>query len=109
LKAERKLRNLSLEEIARVTKIKEDLLKAIEEGRYEFLPPAIYVKGFLTIYARYLGFDPHDVVQPSQKYIEERKEVLLAYRGKVEKKENKEELKKAFPPLHTFKRERIGK
>jgi len=69
LKTERELRNLSLEEIAKFTKIKEDFLKAIEEDRYELLPPTIYVKGFLTIYARYLGLDPHDVVQPFQKYI----------------------------------------
>lgn len=71
LKAERELRNLSLEEIAKFTKIKEDFLKAIEEDRYELLPPAVYVKGFLTIYARYLGLDPHDVVQRFQKYIED--------------------------------------
>jgi cytoskeleton protein RodZ len=62
LKAERELRNLSLEEIAKSTKIKEDFLKAIEEDRYEFLPPAIYVKGFLIIYARHLGLNPYDVV-----------------------------------------------
>jgi cytoskeletal protein RodZ len=33
LKAERELRNLSLEEVAKFTKIKEDFLKAIEEDR----------------------------------------------------------------------------
>jgi transcriptional regulator with XRE-family HTH domain len=71
LKAERELRNLSLEEIAKFTKIKEDFLKAIEEDRYELLPPAIYVKGFLTIYARYLGLNPYDVVHRYQKYLED--------------------------------------
>jgi len=49
LKAERELRNLSLEEVSKSTKIKEDFLKAIEEDRYEFLPPVVYVKGLLTI------------------------------------------------------------
>jgi len=67
----RELRNLSLEEIAKFTKIKEDFLKAIEENRYELLPPAIYVKGFLTIYARYLGLNPYDVVHRYQKYLED--------------------------------------
>lgn len=58
LKAEREHRNLSLEEIAKFNKTKEDFLRAIEEDKYEILPPAIYVKGFLTIYARYLGLNP---------------------------------------------------
>ena len=71
LKAERELRNLSLEEVAKYTKIKEDFIKAIEEDRYEHLPPAFYVKGFLTIYARYLGLDPHDVVQRYKECIED--------------------------------------
>ena len=62
MKAERELRNLSLEEISKFIKIKEDFLKAIEEDRYEFLPPAIYVKGLLTILARHLGLNPYDVV-----------------------------------------------
>jgi cytoskeletal protein RodZ len=71
LKAERELRNLSLEEIAKFTKIKEDFLKAIEEDRYDHLPHAVYVKGFLIIYARYLGLDPYEVVRRHQKYQED--------------------------------------
>jgi cytoskeleton protein RodZ len=63
LKAERELRNLSLEEIAKFTKIKEDFLKAIEEDKYDLLPHAVYVRGFLIIYTRYLGLDPYEVVQ----------------------------------------------
>jgi cytoskeleton protein RodZ len=62
LKLKRDLRNLSLREVAKSTRIKENFLRAIEEDRYELLPPAIYVKGFLTIYAKYLSLDPHDVV-----------------------------------------------
>lgn len=69
LKAERELRNLSLEEVAKFTKIRKNFLRAIEEDRYELLPPAVYVKGFLTIYAKYLGLDPHDVVLRYQNYL----------------------------------------
>ena len=69
MKAERELRNLSLEEVAKFTKIRENFLRAIEEDRYELLPPAVYVKGFLTIYAKYLGLDPYDVVLRYQNYL----------------------------------------
>jgi cytoskeletal protein RodZ len=61
LKATRELRNLSLKRIAKSTKIREVFLRAIEEDKYELLPAAFYVKGFLTLYARYLRLDPHDV------------------------------------------------
>jgi transcriptional regulator with XRE-family HTH domain len=68
LRAEREIRNLSLEEAARSTKIREHFLRAIEEDKYELLPHPIYVRGFLTHYARYLGLDPAEVVHRYQKY-----------------------------------------
>ena len=71
LKAERELRNLSLEEAAKFTKIGKQFLRAIEEDKYDLLPPATYVKGFLTAYARYLGLDPNDVLLRYQKYLED--------------------------------------
>ena len=71
LKTEREVRGLSIEEAAESTKIREHFLKAIEEDRYELLPPDFYLRGFLTAYARYLGLDPNDVVLRYQKYLEE--------------------------------------
>jgi cytoskeletal protein RodZ len=71
LKTERELRNLSIEEAAKLTKIREHFLKAIEEDRYELLPPGLYLKGFLTAYARYLGLDPNEVVLRYQRYLED--------------------------------------
>ena len=69
LKAERELRNLSIEEVAKFTKIRKEFLKAIEEDRYEFVSSAIYVKGFLTAYARYLSLDTNDVLIRYQNYL----------------------------------------
>ncbi len=62
LKTEREHRNLSLEEAASFTKIREPLLRAIEDDRYELLPPSFYVKGFLAVYAKYLGLDPNEII-----------------------------------------------
>ncbi len=69
LRRERETRSISLEEISNFTKIKEHHLKAIEEDRYEVLPPALYVKGFLTGYARYLALDPRNIVLQYEKYL----------------------------------------
>jgi len=69
LRKERETRNISLEEISNFTKIKKHHLKAIEEDRYELLPPSFYVKGFLKIYARYLALDPKNIVLQYENYL----------------------------------------
>jgi hypothetical protein len=69
LKKERETRNISLEEVSTFTKIKEHHLKAIEEDRYELLPPALYVRGFLKIYAKCLSLDPKDIILQYENYL----------------------------------------
>ena len=69
LKRERETRKISLEEISYFTKIKERHLKAIEEDKYEFLPPALYVKGYLNGFARYLNLDPKEIILQYENYL----------------------------------------
>lgn len=69
LKGERETRNISLEEISHFTKIKERHLKAIEEDKYELLPPTLYVKGYLNGYARYLDLNPKEIIFQYENYL----------------------------------------
>jgi len=69
LKAKRESQRISLREVADATRIREAVLKAIEEDRYEDLPH-VYVKSFLSAYAKCLGLDPTDVVMLHQKFAE---------------------------------------
>jgi cytoskeletal protein RodZ len=69
LKAKRESQRISLREVANATRIREAVLRAIEEDRYEDLPH-IYVKSFLSAYAKHLGLDPTDVIMLHQKYAE---------------------------------------
>jgi cytoskeleton protein RodZ len=62
LKRERELRNISLKEISTATKIRENLLRAVEEDRHDLLPTPVFVKGFLIAYGKHIGLDPTDVV-----------------------------------------------
>jgi cytoskeletal protein RodZ len=62
LKAERESRNLSLQEVSESTKIREPLLKALEEDQYELVFSPVYVKGFLDAYAKYLGLDSNSII-----------------------------------------------
>ena len=55
LKDKRLKNGLTLEEVAKTTKIKAQFLSAIENGEYEKLPSATYVYGFVKNYAQFLG------------------------------------------------------
>lgn len=57
LRAARHARKLSLEDVSRATKIKVDILEKLEADDYAALPAAMYVKGFLKLYADYLRLD----------------------------------------------------
>jgi cytoskeletal protein RodZ len=52
---------MSLRQIATVTKIGMRYLEYIEGDRFDFLPPAVYLRGFLQEYAKQLGLDPRGV------------------------------------------------
>ena len=61
----KKLRNavdVKLTEIQYVIKISASVLKAIEENRFEELPPDIYLKSFLKSYAKILQINPQKVI-----------------------------------------------
>ncbi len=61
LKTQRESKKISLREVAKNTRVREPILKAIEEDQHDLLPPPTYVKGFLLAYAKYLRLDPNDV------------------------------------------------
>jgi cytoskeletal protein RodZ len=45
----------TLEEISDSLKIRKQYLLALEEGDFQSMPAAVYVKGYLKLYANYLG------------------------------------------------------
>ncbi|HSD67340.1 MAG TPA: helix-turn-helix domain-containing protein [Vicinamibacteria bacterium] len=53
----REARGVSLRHIAAVTKIGVRFLEYVEEDRFAFLPPPVYLRGFLQEYARLVGID----------------------------------------------------
>jgi cytoskeletal protein RodZ len=62
LRQQREIRNISLREISDNTKIGMRYLEALEDDRFEVLPAAIFAKGFLREYAKYVGLDADEVV-----------------------------------------------
>jgi transcriptional regulator with XRE-family HTH domain len=53
LKSHREQRRMSLEEVARVTRIPTPSLESIEADRFDELPGEVFVRGFLKSYAHY--------------------------------------------------------
>lgn len=58
----RKERGIELIDISNRAKISISYLKAIEEERYNDLPVPVYIRGFVTEFARYLKIDPKRAV-----------------------------------------------
>jgi cytoskeletal protein RodZ len=57
LQEARKSRNLSLEEAARLTRIRQSRLEEIEADDFSNFPSLAYARGFLQIYGKFLGVD----------------------------------------------------
>ncbi len=58
LRAARTALNKSLDEISNDTNISKQYLAALEEDKYDIFPAPVYIRGFLSVYARYVGLDP---------------------------------------------------
>lgn len=63
LKKLRKAVGIKIKEIQYITKIRTSVLMAIEENRFEDLPPDTYLKSFLKSYAKILQIDPKKVIE----------------------------------------------
>ncbi len=62
LKRRREVLGLSLQDVQAVTKIRSRYLSALESGEPEAIPGEVFVKGFLKVYADYLGLDGEEYV-----------------------------------------------
>lgn len=63
LKQKREESGKALKEIAQTLKIRADYLKAIEDEEFEKLPVAVYAKGYIRDYARFLKIDPEAILK----------------------------------------------
>jgi flagellar biosynthesis protein FlhG len=75
LKKVRESRGLELNDISQRTKISERYLRALEEEQFTDMPAAVYVRGYVTEYARALRLDPQRIAES----------YLARYRAKLPK------------------------
>ncbi len=70
---ERIRRGLSLEEVAKATKIRQSFLSNIEKGEYKKLPSGTYAHGFVRNYARFLGLPENELLALFKREYDEEK------------------------------------
>jgi len=63
LRAARINRKLTLDDAEQACRVRRNFLEALEDQRYDLLPPRAYAQGLLTVYARYLGLDPYPLIR----------------------------------------------
>lgn len=89
LKKERESKNLSLREVARLTKISELYLDCIEKDDYDKIPKGPYVKGYISSYSRMIGGDTQ--------------QALKLYASINQKEDQADETTPAMPPPKGWK------
>jgi cytoskeleton protein RodZ len=57
LRAAREARNLTIHEVADITKIRTDHLRALESGEYDLFTAPVYIRGFVRTYATLLKLE----------------------------------------------------
>lgn len=62
LRAARETQNLTVHQVADVTKIRTDHLRALEEGNFDVFMAPVYIKGFVRSYATLLKLDVKQVM-----------------------------------------------
>lgn len=75
LRSARERRSLTLEQVARSTKLSPLMLRLIERNEWERLPGGLLTRGHLRAYAREVGIDPELVVR---KYVSQLPSAVVA-------------------------------
>ncbi len=92
LKEERERKFYTLDEIEKATKIRKELLEALEAGQYAKLPPSTFVQGFIKNYGKFLGLSQDKLLAIYRREFSEMKHpprILDSFREPIENKKFK--------------------
>src|SRR6266478_2415625 len=62
LRRAREAQQLNIYQVAEITKIKTDHIRALEAGQYDSFSAPVYIRGFVRTYAKVLKLDESQVV-----------------------------------------------
>lgn len=81
LKEVRLKKGLTIEDVAKATKIKVSFLAAIEKGDYAKLPSVAYAQGFVRNYAIYLGVSTQELLAIFRREFDDKKAYKILPKG----------------------------
>lgn len=87
LKEERLRQKLTLDQVAKETRIRLQFLVAIEKGEYQKLPSAAYATGFVKNYSEYLGLPKKEITALFRREFDEEKIYKVLPEGFTRQKE----------------------
>lgn len=67
LKEAREQKGITLAKASEDTRISKKFLESLEKEDYRIFPAEVYLKGFLRIYAQYLGLNPEEALEEYEK------------------------------------------
>lgn len=62
LRQQREAKGMSIEEVARATRVPMSSVERLESDQFDELPGEVFVRGFMKSYARAVGLDADDVL-----------------------------------------------
>ncbi len=62
LRQGREANNLSVQQVAEITKVRADHIRAVEEGNFDVFSAPVYVRGFVRTYSKLLKLDVPQVM-----------------------------------------------
>jgi len=68
LRDQRQAKGMSLGDVSRATKIKESSLRLLEEAKLDDLPAPVFVRGFVSAFARLVGADEQEALKRYRVY-----------------------------------------
>lgn len=92
LKEERERKFYTLDEVEKATKIRKELLEALETGQYLILPPQTFVQGFIKNYSKFLGLNQEKLLAIYRREFSDLKNpprILDSFKDPIEKKKFK--------------------
>lgn len=75
LQKQRINKGLTLQQIEKYTKIREQFLKAVEENNWNFFTSKIYIKGIIKNYSRFLDLDENKMLAFFRREYEKKEEI----------------------------------
>ena len=90
LRMERERKGYTFKDVEKTTCIRAIYIEAIEQGNFKIIPGAVYCKGFIRSYARFLEMDGEALVRIYKDVVGEDTRVVNSFNAFQRRKKEKE-------------------